>query len=432
MKKTFTILAVLVAMIFSISQGLRANAASYTLQQVQAHNTSTNCWVIVNNKVYNLTNYITQHPGGAAAITSLCGTNGTAAFSGQHSGNATANAQLNNYFLGNLTTADTTKPSAPSNLTANVISSAKINLTWSAATDNVAVTGYTIFRNGTEIASTATTTFSNIGLTASTTYTYTVKAYDAAGNKSANSNSISATTLTTSTDITSPSAPTNLTANPISTSQINLTWATSTDNVAVTGYSIFRNGAEIATVTSNTFNNLGLTASTTYSYTVKAHDGAGNMSANSNIASATTLKNSGDNTAPNAPRKLKAHVVSYTHVNLKWKAPERKKGIKGYAIFRDGIKIATVKRNHFNDIGLNPATTYTYTVRAYDKAGNMSSDSNIISITTLTRKANNDHDDEDDEDEDDEDDHYDRHDKKDNILSKIEKIKIKKQSKKDD
>lgn len=92
--------------------------------------------------------------------------------------------------------SDTTPPSTPSGLTATAISSSAINLSWNASTDNVGVQGYRIFRNGTQIASVASTTLSygDTGLTPSTSYSYTVNAYDAAGNQSSQSSSASAMT----------------------------------------------------------------------------------------------------------------------------------------------------------------------------------------------------------------------------------------------
>ncbi len=285
--------------------------------------------------------------------------------------------------------ADTTIPSAPSNLVANTISAYQINLTWTQATDNVAVTGYSVFRDGTKIADVTGPSYNNIGLTASTTYAYVVRAYDAAGNISNNSNTASATTLVSPSDTTAPSTPMNLLANVISASQINLNWSTSTDNVGVTGYAIFRDGTEIANVTTNSYSNIGLTASTTYAYTVRAYDAAGNRSAHSNTISATTLAtpSNNDSTAPSAPSKLKAHVVSYQHVNLKWNKSKDNVKVKGYAIFMNGIQIATVKNPQYNVIRLTPGTNYTFTVRAYDAAGNMSTNSNTITVTTKTRKA---------------------------------------------
>ncbi|EFM09963.1 coagulation factor 5/8 type domain protein [Paenibacillus curdlanolyticus YK9] len=89
---------------------------------------------------------------------------------------------------------DTTAPSTPSNLTAAAASSSQINLSWGASTDNVGVAGYDIYRNGAVVGSSVTTTYSDTGLAASTAYSYTVKAKDAAGNSSAASNTASATT----------------------------------------------------------------------------------------------------------------------------------------------------------------------------------------------------------------------------------------------
>jgi chitodextrinase len=90
--------------------------------------------------------------------------------------------------------ADTTAPSVPAGLTATVVSSSQINLAWSASTDNVGVTGYRIYRNGSEIASTSSLAYQATGLAASTTYAFQVGAYDAAGNTSAQSPVASATT----------------------------------------------------------------------------------------------------------------------------------------------------------------------------------------------------------------------------------------------
>ena len=87
------------------------------------------------------------------------------------------------------------RPPFPRALTATAISSSQINLSWTASTDNVAVTGYQVLRGGVVIATVATTSYSNTGLTAGTNYVYTVKAVDAAGNISAASGSANATTL---------------------------------------------------------------------------------------------------------------------------------------------------------------------------------------------------------------------------------------------
>jgi hypothetical protein len=101
--------------------------------------------------------------------------------------------------------ADTAAPSTPAGLSASAVSSSQINLSWSASTDNVGVTGYRVFRDGTLLATLgAVTAYQNTGLTPSTSYSYTVQAIDAAGNASAQSDSASATTQA-APDITDPS-----------------------------------------------------------------------------------------------------------------------------------------------------------------------------------------------------------------------------------
>jgi chitodextrinase len=89
-------------------------------------------------------------------------------------------------------------------------------------------------------------------------------------------------------DTTAPSTPTGLTATATSSSQISLAWTASTDDVGVSGYKIFRGGVQIATTGATSYQNQGLTPDTTYSYSVAAYDSAGNTSALSATASATT------------------------------------------------------------------------------------------------------------------------------------------------
>jgi Bacterial Ig domain/IPT/TIG domain len=102
--------------------------------------------------------------------------------------------------------ADTTPPTVPTGLTATAISSSQINLTWTASTDNVGVKGYNVYRGGVKIGTTPSTSYLDGGLNASTSYTYNVSAYDAAGNTSAQSAGASATTQAASSGGGIPSA----------------------------------------------------------------------------------------------------------------------------------------------------------------------------------------------------------------------------------
>ena len=121
--------------------------------------------------------------------------------------------------------ADATPPSVPANLTVVHRTTTEAGFSWSASTDNVAVTGYRIFRNGVQVGTSAQTTYTDRGLTANTAYTYTVSAHDAAGNSSAHSQPLSITTSAESggggggsTTGASYSTDFNLTENPLSES----------------------------------------------------------------------------------------------------------------------------------------------------------------------------------------------------------------------
>lgn len=182
---------------------------------------------------------------------------------------------------------DTVVPTAPT-LAASGTTQTATNLSWSGATDNVAVTGYDVYRGTTLLGSTSSTTYAVSGLTASTTYTFTVKAKDAAGNVSVDSNSVSVTTLAPVVDTTAPTAPT-LSASGTTPTTTNLSWTGATDNVGVTGYDVYRGTTLLgSTTTATTYAVTGLTASTAYTFYVQAKDAAGNISVASNTVSVTT------------------------------------------------------------------------------------------------------------------------------------------------
>ncbi|MBK8787520.1 MAG: PQQ-dependent sugar dehydrogenase [Chitinophagaceae bacterium] len=186
---------------------------------------------------------------------------------------------------------DTEAPTAPVNLAASAITQTSFTLSWTAATDNVGVTGYDVYQNGIKINLTniTGTTFNVTGLSPATTYGYYVKAKDAAGNQSANSSTLNVTTG--QPDITPPSAPTNLQSSVITQTGFTLKWDAATDDVAVTGYDVYKDGVKInaALVTTTTYNVTGLTTGTTYAMTVKAKDAAANESAASTALPVTTL-----------------------------------------------------------------------------------------------------------------------------------------------
>ena len=185
---------------------------------------------------------------------------------------------------------DTIAPSTPTNVTASSVTSSQATLSWQSSSDNFGVTGYRVYRNGSVAGTATSTTFTATGLAASTTYSFALAAYDAAGNSSPQSAPLQVTTSSQAPppDTIAPSTPTNVTASSVTTSQATLSWQASSDNVGVTGYRVYRNGSVAGTATSTTFTATGLGASTTYSFTVAAYDAAGNSSPQSAPRSVTT------------------------------------------------------------------------------------------------------------------------------------------------
>lgn len=117
--------------------------------------------------------------------------------------------------------ADTQAPTVPTGLSASAVSSTQINLSWTASTDNVGVTGYKVFRNSSQIGTSGSTSFSDTGLSPSTLYSYTVAAYDASGNTSAQSTSASATTQAAAS---SPGTVNDLSVSVVSSSVLSITF----------------------------------------------------------------------------------------------------------------------------------------------------------------------------------------------------------------
>ena len=292
--------------------------------------------------------------------------------------------------LGSSPSGDTTPPTAPTNPAASAVSPTQVNLTWTAATDNVAVTGYRVERcqgagcsTFTQVGTPTTNSFADSPLSAATAYSYRVRAVDAQGNLGPFSSTVSVTT-SAATDTTPPTAPTNLAANAVSATQVNLSWTAATDNVAVTGYRVERcQGAgcstftQVGTPTTASFNNTGLSAATAYSYRVRAVDAAGNLGPFSSTVSVTTPAAT-DTTPPTAPTNLAASAVSATQVNLTWTAATDNVAVTGYRVERcqgagcsTYTQVGTPTTTSFNNTGLAPSTTYRYRVRAVDAAGNL-------------------------------------------------------------
>lgn len=184
---------------------------------------------------------------------------------------------------------DTQAPTVPTNLTATNVTATGLTLSWSAATDNVGVTAYAVYQNGTLLNGTVTgTSLVVTGLSCNKDYGFTVRAKDAAGNVSENSSTLYLTTPAC-TDTQAPTVPTNVAASNVTTSGLTLIWTASTDNIGVTAYTVYQNGTLLnGNVPGTSLNVTGLACNTDYGFTIRARDAAGNISAHSSVLYLTT------------------------------------------------------------------------------------------------------------------------------------------------
>ena len=272
---------------------------------------------------------------------------------------------------------DTQPPTTPTGLAVTSAGQTMIALNWTAATDNVGITGYGVYENGSLIASPATTGYTLIGLTCGTSYTLSVDAYDAAGNRS---NTATITTSTTACPDTSPpTTPTSPAVTATTQTSITVSWAASSDNVGVTGYRLYQNGTQAGTTTGTSYTLGGLTCATSYTLAVAAVDAAGNVSAQTTLSATTNA--CPDVTPPSAPSGLSISGVGQTAVTLSWAASNDNVGVTGYRLYQGGSQVGTSLTTSYLFSGLVCGTAYTFAVAAVDAAGNVSAQTTLSATT---------------------------------------------------
>jgi chitodextrinase len=281
---------------------------------------------------------------------------------------------------------DVTAPSIPTGLAATASGFDEVDLAWGAATDANGVAGYQVSRDGVVVGSTTTQEFHDTGLREQTRYRSTVVALDAAGNASPESDAADVATPA-APDTEAPTAPTTLRASTPTGNQVTVTWAASSDNVAVDHYSLERDGVVVASPPGTTHLDTGLVPGTTYDYVVRAVDTSGNTGPPSaTIHVLNPLPR--DTTAPTRPTSLTGSLQSPTRSSLSWLASTDNVGVTGYRITRDGRTIATVATRTYVDNAMPSNATHVYTVRALDAAGNLSSASSSASVIAPKAAAN--------------------------------------------
>ena len=328
-------------------------------------------------------------------------------------------------------------PSAPGGLTASATSSTATTLNWTPVTPptGATITDYIIYENGKVIGTTTSTSYAVSGLTASTGYTFTVAAQDAAGT-SAKSSALKVATIGTV-----PSAPGGLTASSTSSTATTLSWTAVAPPTGQTiaDYVVYENGKVLGTTTSTSFAVSGLTASTSYTFTVAAQDAAGTSALSSALSVKTTAaasipawsatavytqgmeaqennivyeanwwtqnqdpsaNNGGSGSgepwtivgaasggttggAPTVPAGLAAANTTSTATTLSWSAAAAPTGQKvtGYDIFDNGAEVATTTSTTSTVTGLSASTAYKFSVSSVDGSG-ASAQTSAISVTT--------------------------------------------------
>jgi chitodextrinase len=341
--------------------------------------------------------------------------------------------------------ADTQAPSTPGSLSATASSSTRVDLSWLASTDNVGVNGYTIYRNGASLVTVSGSTlgYSDTTASPSTTYSYTVDAFDAAGNHSTQSTPAGVTTPAMPSSLTFPVAadtyvnagsPTTnyggattfrtdatpdvhaylrfivqgLAGSPIRHASLKI-YPNNTSNLGIVALVVADNNWGEKTTNYNNAPALGavlaasgaiaagnwitldvtpyITGEGTFSFGVITTSSAAlsfpTRESGSNAAQ-LVLDFSADTQAPSVPNPVTATAYSSARVDLSWPASTDNIGVTGYTIYRNGVILTTVLGStlSYSDPTVSPSTTYSYAVDAYDAAANHSAQSTPVSVTT--------------------------------------------------
>ena len=409
-----------------------------------------------------------------------------------------------------VTSGDTQPPTVPTGLNATSVTSSAVSLQWNASTDNVGVTGYTIYRNGTAVGSTGgptATSFTDVTVAPGTSYQYSVDAFDGSGNHSAQSAAIPVTTPAPS-GIQSGSSGAVATASRVTSTTVTLAGPIPAGDLLVGWFGQYDSSGQVQVSDSvnggwtrsalTTFGNGGGDLAVYYLQNTKAAPNGltitisaanatylqGAVSAYSGVATSGALDQAvaakgnsaavdsgptgavgagelvvggiitggspgsvtpgstqgqpftmraqtssgsadledvsastagaqdaratfgsatdwyaaaavfhpyggGDTQAPTVPTGLQTTSVTSGSVGLSWTASTDNVGVSGYTVYRNGTAIGTTggSTTTYTDSTVSPSTSYTYTVDAFDNAGNHSAQSSGLPVTTPAGSA---------------------------------------------
>jgi len=280
--------------------------------------------------------------------------------------------------------SDTQAPTVPANLRTTATASNQIILAWNPSTDNVGVVHYDLYRNAVLIGSPAATGFAATGLAASTTYSFTVRACDAAGNCSAQSPALASTT---SSGGGSAAQGIEVSGSTATLYFNDAGWTGTWNYLCLADYCV--SGTKVGNRWQRTINEQTIAVGASYPIQIKIQNsssGGGQYISPITTVVATTAGGGGggsDTLAPLVPGNLHATATTATSIALAWNASSDNVGVTKYEIYRAGALIASPVGTSYTNSNLAPGTVYTYTVRACDAAGNCSAQSPAINVTTL-------------------------------------------------
>lgn len=264
---------------------------------------------------------------------------------------------------------------------------------WNPSIDNVAVTGYEVVNNGREVLTLTTATNLRIAdLPPSTNYTLSVRALDAAGNRSTLSTPARTGTLAPGAvpvDTISPSPVSGIRQERVTANDAELTWSPSTDNIGVVGYEIRSGGKLITRVTEPSVQLSGLNANTAYRYDITARDAAG-RSGQQGTTHFTTPPHAGngpDTQSPTQPGHVAWPETTHDSITARWGASTDDRGVKEYRVKVAGKPTVTVPAGTMTATvkGLVQDTLYSVRVTAVDHAGNESTPRSYLDKPTKVR-----------------------------------------------
>lgn len=272
-------------------------------------------------------------------------------------------------------------PGAPGGLTAEP-GETGIVLTWTAPATGDPPDGYKVYREGTQVGSTAGTTWTDNAVEAGVSYSYTVKAYNVSGESPASATA-SATMAAPPAPPVVPGPPLNVTATATEAG-ITITWEQPATGDPPTGYYVQRDGTQIGGNTGLSYTDTTVTPGVSYAYTVKGVN-AGGTGPESEAVSALAVAPS---EPPGSPENVTV-TAGPVRLRVNWNTPTSGGAVEGYNVYRseeaapsvsflstayaagpEGFTlIGSTATPEWLDVGLNPEMQYSYFVTAYNNAG---------------------------------------------------------------